>query len=77
MTETPLELEDDGGERDPDAGRDEQPIDFEAVPSEVASCARCERADLPVEPCATCGRDVCLRCASTVADDHRRCRVCG
>jgi hypothetical protein len=76
MTETPVDLEDDGSEPTPLAGHEDEHIDFEAVPAPKGDvCFRCDSEDPAVEECDTCGREVCPRCAC-VENDIVRCRAC-
>ncbi len=76
MAETPVELEEDGLERNPEEGLEDQPLDVDGMHLEPDGvCFRCDRDGLRLERCAYCGHDVCESC-SVMSSQELRCRVC-
>lgn len=76
MAETPVELEEDGLERNPEEGLEPEALDVDGMHVEPDGvCFRCDRDGLRLERCAHCGHDVCEHC-SVMRSQELRCRVC-
>ncbi|MBK7858342.1 MAG: hypothetical protein IPJ65_06910 [Archangiaceae bacterium] len=80
ITETPVELEDEGGHPNPEVGHDEELKPFEPDAVAAEETGRCARCDLPTDDgalyrCPICGREVCARC-TLIDRDPPVCRAC-